>query len=172
MASLWRSTPIVLSLSLMLVVIQRASTCSWGTIDIQDGQPTIVGTNDAPLLVSDTGPKGFSNQLVRRVVKQTVLLGVVRVVGVLFFVYERVRDRYSEPSDPPVTKIPTTISPPPTGVDSPSIVTPTAVMATPTTTKRLFHTLFGSRSRSNSIPNSNTSSIMPREYVSIGHFAG
>lgn len=57
-----------------------------GTVEIQDGEPTIVGTNDAPLLVSNTGPKGFRNQLLRRVVKQTVLLVVVLAVGVLFLV--------------------------------------------------------------------------------------
>jgi hypothetical protein len=55
-----------------------------GTVRIEDGRPTIVGTEDAPLLISDTGRSGLRNQLIWAILKKTFLIALVVGLGVLF----------------------------------------------------------------------------------------
>lgn len=55
-----------------------------GTVRIADGRPTIVGTEDAPLLISDTGRSGLRRQLIWAMLKKTLLLVLVLGFGVLF----------------------------------------------------------------------------------------
>ncbi|WP_254840087.1 hypothetical protein [Natronomonas marina] len=55
-----------------------------GTVRVEDGRLTLVGTEDAPLLISDTGRKGLRRRLVWRILKKTLLLSLVIGLGVLF----------------------------------------------------------------------------------------
>lgn len=55
-----------------------------GTIRIENGNPTIVGTEDAPLLISDSGRRGLRNQLIWKMAKQMSMIVIVVGLGVLF----------------------------------------------------------------------------------------
>jgi hypothetical protein len=55
-----------------------------GTVRVEDGRPTIVGTKDAPLLISDTGRSGLRNRLIWAILKKTFLIALVVGLGVLF----------------------------------------------------------------------------------------
>jgi hypothetical protein len=55
-----------------------------GTVRMNDGRPTIVGTEGVPLLISDTGQSGLRRQLIWTILKQTLLLASVIGLGVLF----------------------------------------------------------------------------------------
>jgi hypothetical protein len=55
-----------------------------GTVRLEDGRLTLVGTEDAPLLISDTGRRGLRRQLVWRMLKKTLLLSLVIGLSVLF----------------------------------------------------------------------------------------
>jgi hypothetical protein len=55
-----------------------------GTVRIEDSNPTIVGTEDAPLLISDTGRSGLRRQLIWVILKKTLLLVLIVGLGVLF----------------------------------------------------------------------------------------
>jgi hypothetical protein len=55
-----------------------------GTVSVNDGKLTLVGTRDAPLLISDTGRKGLRRRLGWRILKKTLLLALVIGLGVLF----------------------------------------------------------------------------------------
>jgi len=55
-----------------------------GTVRIKDGRPTIVGTNDAPLLISATGRNGLRHQLIWAILKKALLLALVTGLGILF----------------------------------------------------------------------------------------
>jgi hypothetical protein len=55
-----------------------------GTVRIEDGRPRMVGTGDAPLLISDTGRSGLRDRLLRVTLKNILLLALVVGLGVLF----------------------------------------------------------------------------------------
>lgn len=55
-----------------------------GTVRNEDGRLTIVGTENDPLLISDTGRNGLRRQLIWAMLKNTLLLALVLGVGVLF----------------------------------------------------------------------------------------
>jgi hypothetical protein len=55
-----------------------------GTVMVKDGRHTLVGTEDAPLLISDTGQKGLKRRLIWRMLKRALLLSLVIGLGVLF----------------------------------------------------------------------------------------
>lgn len=55
-----------------------------GTVRTEDGRLTMVGTEDAPLLISDTGRNGLRRQLVWRILKKMLMLALVVGLGLLF----------------------------------------------------------------------------------------
>lgn len=55
-----------------------------GTVRIEDGRPRMVGTGDAPLLISNTGRSGLRNRLLRVTLKNILLIALVVGLGVLF----------------------------------------------------------------------------------------
>lgn len=55
-----------------------------GTVRAEDSRPTIVGTEDASLLISDTGWSGLRNQLMWAILKKTLLRALVIAFGGLF----------------------------------------------------------------------------------------
>lgn len=54
-----------------------------GTVRIENGRPTIVGTEDSPLLIADSGRGGLRGQLLGAILKKSVRLGLVIGLGVL-----------------------------------------------------------------------------------------
>jgi hypothetical protein len=56
-----------------------------GTVRIEDGTPTIVGTGTAPLLLSDAGRSGLRRQLLWTLLKRLLLLALLVALGVLLF---------------------------------------------------------------------------------------
>jgi hypothetical protein len=55
-----------------------------GTVRIEEGRPTIVGTEDAPLLIADTGRSGLRRRLIWVILKRAFLLALLIGLGVLF----------------------------------------------------------------------------------------
>lgn len=55
-----------------------------GTVRIDDDMPRIIGTNGAPLLISDTGRSGLRHQFIWAILKKSLLLALVIGLGVLF----------------------------------------------------------------------------------------
>lgn len=55
-----------------------------GTVRIENGMPTIGGTGDSPLLISDVGRSGLRRHLAWAALKKILLLAVVTALAVLF----------------------------------------------------------------------------------------